>query len=129
MCEYILIDKKLIMAQFISIPLSGNVGNQFLNGKHLVAIEHIISIEQTAAQTISIHLDNFRANFDEIELTFSTLNDSSAVVNPVYSKGAPLMEAFNNILGGSPGVDRSSDVKYGRDDNNNPVYCVNLIYR
>ena len=117
------------MTKFISIPVSGNAANQFLNGKHLVAVDHIISVEQTAAQTVSIHLDNFRANFDEIVLTFSTVNDSSIAVNPVYAKGAPLMEAFNRILGGNPGVDRSSEVKYGRDDNNNPVYCVNLIYQ
>ena len=117
------------MAQFISIPVSGNVGDQFVNGKHLVAIEHIISVEQTAAQTVSIHLDNYRANFDEIVLTFSTVNDSSAAVNPVYSVGSPLMKVFNNVLGGNPGVDRSSEVKFGRDDNNDPVYCVNLIYQ
>ena len=117
------------MTQFISIPVSGNAGNQFVNGKHLVAIEHIISVEQTAAETISIHLDNYRANFDEIVLTFSTVNDSSATVDPVYSEGAPLMEAFNNVLGGNPGPERSSEIKYGRDDNNETVYCVNLIYQ
>ena len=117
------------MTQFISIPVSGNAGNQFLNGKHLVGIEHIISVEQTAAETVSIHLDNFRANFDEIVLTFSTVNDSSAAVDPVYSEGAPLMETFNRVLGGNPGIDRMSEVKYGRDDNNDPVYCVNLTYQ
>ena len=117
------------MTQFISIPVSGNAGNQFVNGNHLVAIEHIISVEQTAPETISIHLDNFRANFDEIVLTFSTVNNSAAAVDPVYSKGAPLMEAFNSVLGGNPGVERSSEVKYGRDDNNKTVYCVNLIYQ
>jgi len=57
------------MAKFISVEVSGNASN-FLNGAHLIPVDSIVSVEQTAAQTLVVHLDTPKSNYDEITLTF-----------------------------------------------------------
>jgi len=114
------------MAKFISVEVSGNASN-FLNGAHLIPADQIVSVEQTAAQTLIVHLDTPKSNYDEITLTFSTVNDSAGAVNPVFATGAPLRDAFNYSLTGNPGGVKATPY-FGKDDNDDQVFLVNLVY-
>jgi len=114
------------MAKFISVEVSGNASS-FKNGAHLIPADSIVSVEQTAAQTLAVHLDTVKAGYQQITLTFSTVNDSAAPVNPVFATGGPLRDAFNYSLTGNPGGVKAAPY-FGKDDNDDKVFLVNLVY-
>ena len=114
------------MAKFISFEVSGNA-NHLLNGEHLVNVDNIAAVEQTADQTVVITLDTQVAAKDTLTLTFSTVNDSAAPANPVYATGGPLRTNINYALTANPGGVKAK-VQYSDDDNNARVYLVNIAY-
>ena len=114
------------MAKFISFEVSGNT-NHLLNGEHLVNVDNIAAVEQTADETVVVTLDTQVAAKDTLTLTFSTANDSAAPVNPVYATGGPLRTNINYALTANPGGVKAK-VQYGDDDNTDKVYLVNIAY-
>jgi hypothetical protein len=85
------------MARFISINITANV-SQYKNVEHLIPVDKIINILQTADQTVTLVLDNTLAAADLITLTAQT-----SAGNPVSAAGAPLTAALNYAITANPG--------------------------
>ena len=60
-------------------------------------------------------------------MLIESANDSAAPVNPVFATGGPLRDAFNYSLTGNPGGVKATPY-FGKDDNDDQVFLVNLAY-
>jgi len=98
------------MAKFISFRVSEN-GSQYQNATHLLPVDKIGSIVQTADQTLVINLTDSASGADVVTLTAQT-----ATGNPVYAAGAPLMDAVTSALTANPGGVKSSANNIAKDD-------------
>ena len=72
------------MAKFISINITANA-SQYKNVEHLIPVDSILNILQTADQTVTIILDSALNTTDLVTLTAQT-----SAGNPVSAAGAPL---------------------------------------
>ena len=109
------------MAKFISFRVTEN-GSQYQNATHLLPVDKIGSIVQTADQTLVINLTDSAAGADVATLTAQT-----ATGNPVYATGAPLMDAVVKALTANPGGVKASASTIAKDDNGDAVGWVGLV--
>lgn len=113
------------MAKFISFKVQDNA-SQFLNVEHLISVDGIIAVEQSAAQTVKLILNNSVTGYGSVEFT-AKIDPAGTPANPVYATGAPLASAVNYALTGNPGGVKSK-VFAPADDNNAKVYFTDIAY-
>ena len=105
------------MAKFIEFNVMGNASS-YLNTKHILNVDLITEIKQTAAQTVLVQLNAVPSGKDLVTLTAST--SSSSQVNPTNSTGAPLGDAVKSALTANPGGVKAS-AQLGKDQAATPV--------
>lgn len=110
------------MARFISFSVLGNA-SQYKNCDHLVNVDDILNVLQTADQTVTIIVKGTSAADDIITLTAST--SSSAQVTPVSAAGAPLTTAINYAITANPGGVKAK-VSLPKDDAGAQMYWSNI---
>ena len=110
------------MARFISFSVIGNA-SQYKNCDHLVGSDDILSILQTADQTVTIIVKGTSTADDVITLTAST--STTAQANPVSAVGAPLTTAINYALTANPGGVKAK-VSLPVDDNGAQIYWSDI---
>lgn len=108
------------MAKFISFRITGQ-GNQYLNCDHLVNVEDVLGIIQTADQTVTMVVKGTTAGDDLITLTAQT-----SAGNPVSAAGAPLTTAINYALTANPGGVKAN-VSLPLDDNSLQISWTNFV--
>mgnify|MGYP003638084953 CR=1 FL=1 len=108
------------MAKFISFRITGQ-GNQYLNCDHLVNVEDILGVIQTADQTVTMVVKGTTAGDDLITLTAQT-----SAGNPVSAAGAPLTAALNYAITANPGGVKAR-VSLPLDDNNLQMSFTNIV--
>jgi len=113
------------MAKFISFKVQDNA-SQYLNVEHLISVDGIIAVEQTADQTVRLILDNSTSAHKIVTFT-AQIDPAGTPANPVYATGAPLAAAVNYALTGNPGGVKSK-VFAPVDDNNAKVYFTDIAY-
>jgi|TARA_R110000824_G_scaffold178729_1_gene358563 hypothetical protein len=111
------------MARFISFPVVGNA-SQYKNCDHLVNVDDILNVLQSADQTVVILVKGTTAGDDVITLSAST--SSSAQANPVSAAGAPLTTSINYAITANPGGVKAR-VSLPVDDNGAQMYWSNIV--
>tara|TARA_R100000353_G_scaffold57605_1_gene45567 strand:+ start:6277 stop:6621 length:345 start_codon:yes stop_codon:yes gene_type:complete len=113
------------MAKFISLKVQDNA-SQYLNVEHLINVDGIIAVEQTADQTVRLILDNSTSAHKIVTFT-AQVDPSGTPANPVYGTGAPLASAINYALTANPGGVKAK-VFAPVDDNGAKVYFTDIAY-
>ena len=113
------------MAKFISIKVQDNA-SQYLNVEHLVNVDGIIAVEQTADETVRLILDNSTTAHKIVTFT-AQVDPAGTPANPVYGTGAPLASAINHALTANPGGVKAK-VFAPVDDNDAKVYFTDIVY-
>ena len=108
------------MAKFISINITANA-SQYKNVEHLIPVDKIINIIQTADQTVTLILDSNLNTTDLITLTAQT-----SAGNPVSAAGAPLTSALNYAITANPGGVKAR-VALPVDDNKLQMSFTNIV--
>tara|TARA_B100001057_G_scaffold494113_1_gene590002 strand:- start:5031 stop:5375 length:345 start_codon:yes stop_codon:yes gene_type:complete len=111
-------------ASFIAFEVVNSVGGDFDNGECLINKDNILSVQQTADQTLVIYTASPSPN-DEITVTVST-TESGGAVNPVMTEGL-ITKAFNYALTANPGGVKAK-VFLGKDDNGDQMYVRNVTF-
>lgn len=111
------------MARFISFPVIGNA-SQYKNCDHLVNVDDILSVLQSADATVAIVVKGTTTGDDVITLSASI--DASAQVTPVSAAGAPLTTAINYAITANPGGVKAR-VSLPVDDNGAQIYWSNIV--
>ena len=113
------------MAKFISLKVQDNA-SQYLNVEHLINVDGIIAVEQTADQTVRLILDTSVTGYGSVEFT-AKIDPAGTPANPVYATGAPLASAINYALTANPGGVKAK-VFAPVDDNGAKVYFTDIAY-
>ena len=108
------------MAKFISINITANA-SQYKNVEHLIPVDKIINIIQTADQTVTLILDSNLNTTDLITLTAQT-----SAGNPVSAAGAPLTSALNYAITANPGGVKAR-VALPLDDNSLQMSFTDIV--
>ena len=114
------------MAKFIEFNVMGNASS-YLNTKHLLNVDLISEIKQTAAQTLEVQLNAVPSGKDLVTLTAST--STSSQVNPTNSTGAPLGDAVKSAMTANPGGVKAS-AQLGKDQAATPLqmYWSDIVW-
>tara|TARA_R100000541_G_scaffold32493_1_gene41222 strand:- start:36 stop:368 length:333 start_codon:yes stop_codon:yes gene_type:complete len=108
------------MAKFISINITANA-SQYKNVEHLIPVDSILNILQTADQTVTIILDSALNTTDLVTLTAQT-----SAGNPVSAAGAPLTAALNYAITANPGGVKAR-VALPLDDNSLQMSFTDIV--
>ena len=111
------------MAKFIAFEVVGAT-NDWENGEHLVNVDTIVGVYQTADNAVEI-LTNGGTPGDKVELTLST-SPSGGFVSPVMTSGLAT-KAFNYALTANPGGVKAK-VYLGVDDNGDQMFIRNINF-
>lgn len=111
------------MANFIAFDVVGAT-NDWENGEHVVNVETIVGVYQTADNAVEI-LTNGGTPGDKIELTLSTTT-TGGFVSPVMATGLAT-KAFNYALTANPGGVKAR-VFLGEDDAGDRMYIRNINF-
>ena len=111
------------MAKFLSFEVVGNA-TAVENGEYVVNQEAIITVKQSAVQTVQLFLTNTAAAQDKLDITLST--STSSQVNPSFSDNKAA-QAFNYALSANPGGVKAK-VFLPVDDNGDQVYVSDVAF-
>ena len=113
------------MAKFIALKVQDNA-SQYKNTEHLVNVDAIIAVEQTADQTVRLILDNATTAHKIVTFT-AKVDPAGTPANPVYAAGAPLASAISSALTANPGGVKAK-VFAPADDNKAKVFFTDIVY-
>ena len=110
------------MAKFIALEVVGN-NNDYENGEHLINVDQVTGVQQSADQTVDIYLAGGTPG-DKVTVTLST--SQTAQVAPVMASNLGV-KAFNFALTANPGGVKAK-VFLGVDGNGAQMYISNISF-
>lgn len=91
------------MAKFLSFRRTDPAATGFLGSEHLVKVSSIVDVNQTAAGTVVINLDNTLAGFDTLTIDAADFSTGLPVTPTWKANTAPLAKMINSAITANPG--------------------------
>ena len=97
------------MAKYISFNVVGSetsglgTASTFMNGEHLVPVDQIVEVSQTAAANVSIFLSAAVGGVSDVIVLIPSTSSSGAIAAPTNTVGALLRDSINYSLTANPG--------------------------
>lgn len=95
---------KYISFNVVSSETSGlGTASTFMNGEHLVPVDQIVEVSQTAAANVSIFLSAAVGGVSDVIVLIPSTSSSGAIAAPTNTVGALLRDSINYSLTANPG--------------------------